>query len=65
MGRLLESIRHSPRRSNLCSSTLGRHEAAESIEKLSYAGNLNDSPLVSTAQAILAFFAAIATTAFL
>ena len=30
----------------------------------SHAGSLNDSPLVSTAQAMRAFFAAIATTAF-
>lgn len=29
-----------------------------------YAGSLNDSPLVSTAQAMRAFFAAMATTAF-
>ena len=29
-----------------------------------HAGSLNDSPLVSTAQAMRAFFAAMATTAF-
>jgi hypothetical protein len=33
------------------------------IAVLAQAGSLNDSPLVSTAQAMRAFFAAIATTA--
>ena len=81
-------ICHSPRRSNLCTSTLVSHAAAESAwlsaatalsgeSVLSksvpglfsspiscQAGSANDSPLVRTAQAMRAFFAATATTAF-
>jgi hypothetical protein len=34
------------------------------IVSRTHTGNLNDSPLVSTAQAMRAFFAAMATTAF-
>ncbi len=84
--RLLEPIRHSPRRSNRYSSTLwssrggrnrwphgGRSGAGSSVREDGVAmrahtppqaGSLNASPLVSTAQAMRAFFAAMATTAF-
>ena len=77
---------HSPRRSNLCTSTsaitrwkklgrlrrrgrglvgVGRWAASGGGHgRTPQVGNLNDSPLVSTAQAMRAFLAAMATTAF-
>ena len=78
-------IGHFPRRSNLCSSTLGfvtrwwvqllmaagsgsRPIAGWTAQWQSsrppHAGSLNVSPRASTAQAMRAFFAAMATTAF-
>ena len=78
-------IGHSPRRSNLCSSTLrfvtqwwiqiltatgsdsgplAAWTAQWYSSPLPQAGSLNDSPRASTAQAMRAFFAAMATTAF-
>lgn len=78
-------IRHSPRRSNLYSSTLvitrwskncSGYGGAINCHNTTHcdsgrvfiaspqAGSLNDSPLVSTAQAMRAFLAAMATTAF-
>ena len=77
-------IGHSPRRSNLCSSTLwiitrcwvqfsclrwpaqavSQPHGGVLVHGSAQTGSLNVSPLVSTAQAMRAFFAAIATTAF-
>jgi hypothetical protein len=77
-------IGHSPRRSNLCSSTLwiitrcwvqfarswwlaqavSQPHSGVLVHGAPQTGSLNVSPLVSTAQAMRAFFAAIATTAF-
>jgi hypothetical protein len=70
----LELIRHAPRRSNLCSSTLVHHAVEEKsldlvpsvngVGAAAYAGILKASPRASIAQAMRAFFAAMATTAF-
>ena len=69
----LELIGQAPRRSKPVVINACRHTAVELLIPLSwwwldgpvrpYAGNANDSPRRSTAQAIRAFFAAMATTA--
>ena len=61
---LLEMNRHTPRRSNLYSSTLAHHAVEINIALLDQAGSLKHSPRTSTAQHIRAFLAAMATMAF-